>query len=396
MHAPAARDDSRRRTVEKDARVTTARRMRAAFDPQAVPAVLRGSALPKLRATHLEPDAAARLAGLRHVADDAPGIRRKRSGKGFRYFDPNGKAIRSPQVLQRLRMLAIPPAWECVWICPVEHGHIQATGRDARGRKQYIYHPDWIRVRDANKFARMQAFGRALPRIRRRVASDLVLAGMPRRKILATIVRLLDMTLIRVGNEEYARQNGSYGLTTLRTRHVDVTGNRIQFAFRGKSGIAHQVAVGEARLARIVRRLLDIPGQELFRYVDDEGEVRGIDSADVNAYLHEIGGEDFSAKDFRTWYATLTTMQALEKRPCQPKNAARKEVTRALESVAKRLGNTPAICRKSYVHPRVIEAFLAGDLEALAGIRSGRAPAQRLCHLLAWASARSRPPSFVS
>jgi DNA topoisomerase-1 len=365
--------------------------MRLANDPRRVPATLRPPAPPPVPDTQLEPDAAARLAGLRYVNDLDPGLRRVACGKGFRFVDETGGRLQDRQALQRIRALAIPPAWTEVWICASEHGHIQATGRDARGRKQYIYHPDWVRVRDANKFARMQAFGRALGRMRRRVACDLGLRGMPRNKVLATIVRLLDMTLIRVGNREYARQNGSYGLTTLRARHVDVSGTEIRFAFRGKSGIAHRVAVDEARLARIVRRLLDLPGQSLFSYVDDEGEVHGIDSTDVNDYLHEIGGEDFSAKDFRTWYATLTAMQALERRPCLPQNAARKEVTEAMRAIARRLGNTPAICRKSYVHPRVIDAYLAGELAPCESSR--RAPAQRLYRLLTQASASSLRPA---
>jgi len=354
--------------------------MRLAFDPRAVPATLQAPELPRVPATRLEPAEAARIAGLRYVDDRRPGLGRRASGKGFRYVDAGGRVIRDAAALGRIRTLAIPPAWQQVWICPSEHGHIQATGRDARGRKQYIYHPDWVRVRDANKFARMQTFGRTLAGIRRRVACDLALPGMPREKVLATVVRLLDTTRIRVGNKEYAKQNGSYGLTTLRSRHVDVSGSQIQFEFRGKSGIAHRVVVSEARLARIVRRLLDLPGQELFRYVGEDGEVRGLDSNDVNAYLQAIAGVDFSAKDFRTWYATLAAMRALERCACETKNAARKEVTRVLGEVAKTLGNTPAICRKSYVHPLVIEKFLAGELAGTA--RAARAPAQRLYRLL--------------
>lgn len=358
--------------------------MRLASDPRRVPATLKAPAPPPVPDTQLEPDEAARLAGLRYVNDHDSGIRRMTNGKGFRFIDPQGRSVRHPPTLQRIRSLAIPPAWTDVWICTREEGHIQATGRDARRRKQYIYHPDWVRVRDANKFARMQAFGRALPRIRRRVAADLELPGMPRAKVLATIVRLLDTTLIRVGSREYAKQNGSYGLTTLRAHHVGVSGNEIRFAFRGKSGIAHRIVVDEARLARIVRRLLDLPGQSLFNYVDDDGEVRGIDSSDVNEYLHEIGGEDFSAKDFRTWYATLTAMQVLERRPGLPNNAAKKEVAHTMREIAQRLGNTPTICRQSYVHPCVIEAFLTGNLAACRKIKCG--PAQRLCRLLAQAT----------
>jgi DNA topoisomerase-1 len=323
------------------------------------------------------------------VNDLEPGIRRRSCGKGFRYFDAAGHPIRDPRIVRRIRRLAIPPAWRGVWICPLEHGHIQATGRDARGRKQYIYHPDWVRVRDAHKFARMQAFGRALAGIRRRVSTDLGLPGIPRDKVLATVVRLLDTSLIRVGNKEYVRQNGSYGLTTLRARHVDVCGSAIQFEFRGKSGIPHRVTVTEVRLARIVRKLLDLPGQELFRYVDADGSVRSIDSSDVNAYLHEIGGEEFSAKDFRTWYATLSALQALERRACASKSAAKKEVTRVLGEIAKKLGNTAAICRKSYVHPVVIESFLTGAL-GIPGSAAPRSPVQRLFRLLARADRTAR------
>lgn len=374
-------------SVDTQPRASAAKRMRIAADPGMVPATLRAPAPQPVPETQLDPDAAARLAGLRYVNDLDAGIRRRACGKGFRYIDATERKLRDPQTLHRIRTLAIPPAWSDVWICSSEQGHIQATGRDARGRKQYIYHPDWVRVRDANKFARMLAFGRALRRMRRRVASDLALTGMPRNKVLAAIVRLLDMTLIRVGNREYAKQNGSYGLTTLRPRHVDVSGTEIRFAFRGKSGVAHRVVVDEARLARVVRRLLDLPGQSLFNYLDEDGEPHGIDSSDVNEYLHEIGGEDFSAKDFRTWYATLTAMQTLERRPCVPRNEAKKEVTQAMRDIAARLGNTPTICRKSYVHPQVIEAFMAGDLARCGEVR--RAPAQRLYKLLAQTASKA-------
>lgn len=357
-----------------------AQRMRAALDSRSIPRTLQASAQPTVPDTRLDSEQSARIAGLRYVSDLAAGIRRRRSGKRFRYVDAAGRIVRDASVLQRIRSLAIPPAWHDVRICPSDQGHVQATGRDIRARKQYIYHPDWVRVRDANKFARMSAFGRALPRIRRRIAIDLARPGMPREKVLATVVRLLDATRIRVGNKEYAKQNGSFGLTTLRARHVDVSGSRIQFEFRGKSGIAHRVVLSEARLARIVRRLLDLPGQELFRYVDEEGTLHSLDSADVNAYLHDIAGEDFSAKDFRTWYATLAAMQALERCACTPRNVARKEVTRVLGDVAKMLGNTASICRKAYVHPAVIERFLAGDL--IPAARVAGAPAQRLFRLL--------------
>jgi DNA topoisomerase-1 len=356
-------------------------RMALASDRRAVPRTLQ--APPAVRVPNVQLDAphAAAVAGLRYVSDLDPGLRRRAAGKGFCYRDPDGRTVKDRTTLQRIRLLAVPPAWQDVWICPLENGHIQATGRDARGRKQYIYHHDWVAVRDANKFARMQQFGRALPLIRRRIGADLALPGIPREKVLATIVRLLDSTLIRVGNEEYVRQNGSYGLTTLRSRHVDVSGNEVQFAFRGKGGISHRVSVADPRLARVLRRLLDLPGQELFRYVDASGELRPIDSADVNEYLRALGGEDFSAKDFRTWYATRAALQGLERCEVQSMSQARREVKRVLTAVAQKLGNTPTICRKSYVHPIVIETFLGGGF-ALDRKPAG-SPTQRLFRLLA-------------
>jgi DNA topoisomerase-1 len=362
-------------------------RMALANDPAAIPSILQAPPSPRVPATQLPPPRAAKAAGLRYVSGLEPGIRRRACGNGYSYFDDSG-AIKDKDTLARIRTLAIPPAWQDVWICPLENGHVQATGRDARGRKQYIYHPDWVAVRDANKFARMRAFGKALPTIRRRIAADLALPGMPREKVLALVVRLLDSTLIRVGNEQYARENGSYGLTTLRSRHVDVTGSEIHFRFRGKGGIAHRVVVAEPKLARVVRRLLDLPGQELFQYADETGALRSIDSADVNDYLRAAAGDDFSAKDFRTWYATRAALQGLER--CAPltKTQARAEVKRVLCEVAKKLGNTPAICRKSYVHPVVIETFLAGELALSA--KTSRGPSERLFRLLARANRRTR------
>ncbi len=318
------------------------------------------------------------------MSDLDPGVSRRARTKGFSYFGPDGRPMHDKDTLARIRALAIPPAWQRVWICPRDDGHVQATGRDARGRKQYIYHPDWVAVRDANKFARMRAFGKALPVIRRRVAADLALPGIPREKVLALVVRLLDATLIRIGNEQYARANGSYGLTTLRSRHVEVSGAEIEFQFRGKGGIAHRVVLAEPKLARVVRRLLDLPGQELFRYVDADGAPRPIDSADVNEYLRGIAGEDFSAKDFRTWYATRAALRGLERCPVQSKTQARTEVKRVLGEVARKLGNTPAICRKSYVHPIVIETYLAGELQCHGKTRTSCT--QRLFRLLARAT----------
>jgi DNA topoisomerase-1 len=314
----------------------------------------------------IDPIASAKLAGLRYVHDSMPGIRRKRAGKSFSYIGVDGigvdgKPIHNHETLKRIKALAIPPAWTDVWICPSPRGHLQATGRDARGRKQYRYHPRWREVRDETKYHRMLAFGRALPGIRARVEHDLSLPGLPREKVLATIVRLLEATLIRVGNEEYARENRSYGLTTMRNRHVDVEGSTIEFHFKGKSGLKHRIDVRDRKLASIVRRLRDLPGQHLFQYVDEDGDLRDVDSDDVNAYLHEIAGEEFTAKDFRTWAGTILAARALEEFETVDGDAqARKNVVRAIESVASRLGNTPAVCRKCYVHPEVINAYLEG------------------------------------
>jgi DNA topoisomerase-1 len=309
------------------------------------------------------PQASAKAAGLRYVTDVSPGIRRKGAGKGFTYLDADGRPIRDPQELQRLKSLGIPPAWTKIWICPLPQGHLQATGYDARGRKQYRYHPRWREVRDETKYGRMLAFGEALPLIRKQVEHDLALPGLPRAKVLATILQLLETTLIRVGNEEYARANRSFGLTTLRDRHVDIAGATLRFHFRGKSGREHAVAINDRRLARIVKRCQELPGQELFQYRDDEGQRRTIDSADVNEYLHQITGQDFTSKDFRTWNGTVLAIQALQ--ACgagESAAAAKKAVVEAIKAVAAQLGNTPAICRKCYVHPAVIEAYLEGSL----------------------------------
>jgi len=277
--------------------------------------------------------------------------------------------VRDPETLSRIRSLAIPPAWTDVWISAAPNGHLQATGRDARGRKQYRYHPRWNAVRDEEKFGRMLAFGRALPRIRARTAEDLRRPGLPREKVLAAVVRLLEATLIRVGNDEYARQNRSFGLTTLRDRHARVEASRIRFQFRGKSGVEHSVQVVDRRLARVVKRCQDLPGQELFQYVDEEGQRHAVESADVNAYLREITEDDFTAKDFRTWAGTVLAAQALQAlEEVDSEVQARRNVVRAIESVAARLGNTPSVCRKCYVHPAVIDAYLDGT--TLATIRA--------------------------
>jgi DNA topoisomerase-1 len=317
--------------------------------------------------THPATDPAAlRRAELVYVSDDAPGLGRKRSGRGFSYFDENGKRITDKGERERLQALAIPPAWTEVWICPREDGHLLATGRDERGRKQYLYHPEWQRVRDAAKFEHMLAFGRLLPRIRRRVQKDLKLPGLPKDKVLAAVVKLLETTLIRVGNATYAKENGSYGLTTLRKKHVDVSGASVTFDFIGKSGKEWEVELTDPQVARIVRTCEEIPGYELFKYLDEAGERQDVESADVNDYLKRISGEDVTAKDFRTWAGTVMatfTLTGLER--CESKTQATKNVTATIKEVAKKLGNTPAICRKSYVHPDVISCYLDGSLDAL-------------------------------
>ncbi|MEN2675201.1 DNA topoisomerase IB [Herbaspirillum huttiense] len=304
----------------------------------------------------------ARANQLRYVNDGMPGIRRRRRGKGFAYHDAHGELIRDDDVVARLKSLAIPPAWEDVWISPHANGHIQATGRDARGRKQYRYHVRWRSVRDDAKYLRMISFARALPTIRRVVEQDLKRPGLHRQKVLAAVVHLLQATFMRVGNDEYAKQNQSFGLTTLRHRHVRVDGSDVLFRFRGKSGVQHDIKLHDPYVARIIRKMRELPGQELFQYVDDEGERHCIDSGDVNAYLREAAGEDFSAKDFRTWAGTVLAtlaLQAFERVDSQAQ--AKQNVVRAIENVARRLGNTPSICRKCYVHPAVIESYLDGS-----------------------------------
>ncbi|HEU5013173.1 MAG TPA: DNA topoisomerase IB [Roseiflexaceae bacterium] len=310
-----------------------------------------------------DPVQAAETAGLNYVNDADPGIRRKRAGKGFSYIGPDGRTIKDAATLERIRKLAIPPAYTSVWICPDPNGHIQATGRDAKGRKQYRYHPRWREVRDENKYGRMIAFGKALPGIRERVEQDLERKGMPREKVLAAVVRLLETTMIRVGNDEYAKSNHSYGLTTMHDKHVQVKGAKIQFKFRGKSGVRHTISLADKRLANIVQRSKDIPGQELFQYIDEDGKRQDITSGDVNDYLREISGQDFTAKDFRTWSGTLLAAMALQEFEAFDKQSqARKNVVQAIERVAERLGNTPSVCRKCYVHPEVLNSYLDGSL----------------------------------
>jgi DNA topoisomerase-1 len=307
--------------------------------------------------------AVARTVGLRYVGDDKPGIRRKPRGDGFEYVDADGQRITDEETLSRIKSLAIPPAWTDVWICPKANGHLQATGRDAKGRKQYRYHPRWRSVRDENKYSRMIAFGRALPELRRKVDEHLSLPGLPREKVLATLVYLLEATMIRVGNEEYAKTNRSYGLTTLRDKHVQISGSQLQFQFKGKSGVQHKTTLRDPRIARIVRRSRDLPGQELFQYIDENGERCTVSSSDVNDYLRTLTGEDFTAKDFRTWSGTMLAAFALQEfEKCDTVTQAKKNIMQAIESVAKKLGNTPAICRKCYVHPAVMEGYLDGSL----------------------------------
>jgi DNA topoisomerase-1 len=313
----------------------------------------------------IDPVDAAKAAGLRYVSDAKPGLRRLKREDGFRYVDADGKTVRDKETLVRIKSLVIPPAWTDVWICAMENGHLQATGRDAKGRKQSRYHPRWREVRDANKYERMTLFAAALPKIRRRVKADLKKPGLPREKVLATIVSLMEETLIRVGNEEYAKTNHSYGLTTMRNKHVDVHGATITFDFAGKSGVHHTVDLHDRRLARIVRQCEELPGQELFQYVDGEGTRHAVDSSDVNAYLQEATDEHFTAKDFRTWAGSVLACVTLgEIGPFATQTEAKRNVVAAIKAVAEKLGNTPSVCRKCYVHPAVLEAYLAGESTA--------------------------------
>jgi DNA topoisomerase-1 len=313
--------------------------------------------------TPADPKEAAESAGLVYVTDEDRGIRRERKGDAFEYFKPGGERIRDESTLERVRKLAIPPAWTEVWICTRANGHLQATGRDARGRKQYRYHPQFREVRETTKYEHMLEFARALPAIRARLAEHMALRGLPREKVLATVVHLLENTLIRVGNDDYARENKSYGLTTLRNPHVKVEGAALRFQFKGKSGKTWRLQLKDRRIAKIVRACQELPGQRLFQYQDEEGEVREVTSADVNAYLREITGSDITAKDFRTWAGTV--MAALALRECEAaevKATQKKNIKQAIERVAERLGNTPTICRKCYVHPEVLNAYVEGKL----------------------------------
>ena len=336
-----------------------------------------------------DPVEAAQVARLRYVSDSMPGIRRRKAGKGFAYIAPAGKPVRNPGDLNRIRSLAIPPAYTQVWICPIPNGHIQATGRDARSRKQYRYHPKWREVRDETKFGRILVFSEVLPRIRDRIEQDLGRPGLPREKVLATVVRLLECTGIRVGNDEYVRANRSFGLTTLRDDHVEIAGSKLRFEFRGKSGKIYRVALSDRRLARIVQRCQALPGEELFQYMDDDGTPQTIGSGDVNDYLREISGQEFTAKDFRTWVGTILAVVALtEIGPCSSQRQAKSNILRAIDRVSEQLNNTRSVCRKYYVHPAVFDAYSAGtmlgilqnetDEDAKGGLRAEEAALVRL------------------
>jgi DNA topoisomerase I len=318
---------------------------------------------------------AAVSAGLRYVTDAGPGIRRRRSGRGFAYVNDDGRLIRDAREVQRIKSLAIPPAWRDVWICPSSSGHLQATGRDAKGRKQYRYHARWREVRDEAKYDRLPSFAASLPMLRRRVARDLAESVLSMRKVVAAVVQLLEKTLIRVGNEEYARSNRSFGLTTLESAHARIKGSTVRFRFRGKSGKFHDITLSDARLARIVRRCQELPGRHLFQYLDDDGATHDVGSADVNDYLREAMGQDFTAKDFRTWAGTVLAAQKLcAMESATSATAAKQNVLAAIDEVAESLGNTRAVCRKCYIHPAVVDEYVEGHLQdALPASAMGRA-----------------------
>jgi DNA topoisomerase-1 len=311
----------------------------------------------------VDPRDAAESAGLRYVSDEQPGIRRRKAGKGFTYVKPGGSKVDDEATLKRIKTLAVPPAWTDVWICPHANGHIQATGRDAKGRKQYRYHARFREVRDGTKYEHMMAFAQALPAIRAKLKEHMALRGLPREKVLATVVHLLESTLIRVGNDDYVKQNKSYGLTTLRNKHVKVDGSELRFEFKGKSGKTWNLQVKDRRIAKIVRACQELPGQDLFQYIDEDGVQRDVTSADVNAYLKEITGKDITAKDFRTWAGTVLAALALKEFETFDTQAkAKKNVRAAIERVASKLGNTPTICRKCYVHPEIMSSYVEGSL----------------------------------
>ena len=313
----------------------------------------------------IDPEDAAISAGLTYVNDDMPGITRIRSGKGFSYKGPDGRTITDKAERKRLASLAIPPAYTDVWICSDPRGHLQATGRDARGRKQYRYHPAFRAQQDAAKFARLGKFGACLPALRAQVEKDISARGTSRRCVIATIIHLLDCTAIRIGNETYARQNRSYGLTTLRTRHVNVSSTAVRFHFRGKSGVEHEVTLRDRRLARLMRRCMELPGQQLFQYLDEDGQRRAVSSNDVNLYLREMTGRDFTAKDYRTWAGSALALERLRKLDASSASVARQNLVETVKQVASQLGNTPAVCRQCYIHPAILQAFSDGELVKL-------------------------------
>jgi DNA topoisomerase-1 len=337
---------------------------------------------PNINIAAEDPKEAAASAGLRYVSDESPGIMRWRKGASFVYYDKEGKRISNPLELKRIRSLAIPPAWEKVWICAQANGHLQATGIDAKGRKQYRYHPTWRTVRDEAKFERLLSFAEVLPKIRAKVDEDMRRADLSREKVLATIVRLLEISLIRIGNEEYAKENNSFGLTTMRNRHVEVEGATIKFQFRGKSGKKHNVEVSDRRVARIIQKCQDLPGQQLFQYEDQAGEVAAIGSEDVNDYLQRITGQPFTAKDFRTWAGTILAAIALGKmEEVDSQTLAKKNIVTAIEAVAGLLGNTVAICRKCYIHPAVPTSYLEGTLARTLRVKADAQIAEHLHEL---------------
>ena len=311
------------------------------------------------------PEIAALPPDLHYVDDTQPGIRRKRLRGKFCYFDAAGQRISDADEIKRLNALAVPPAYTDVWICADPQGHLQATGRDARGRKQYRYHPRWREVRDGDKYSRLLAFGMALPKLRQRLEAQLALPGHSRDKVMATVISLLDTTLIRIGNSQYARENRSYGLTTLRNRHVAINGSAIAFQFRGKSGVEHQITVKDRRLARVIKRCLELPGQDLFQYLDDEGQRHTVSSSDINAYLHSLTAGGFTAKDYRTWAGSSLALSALRELKWESASEAKQHVVEMVKAIARELGNTPAVCRKCYIHPAVLDAFLLGTLADL-------------------------------
>jgi DNA topoisomerase-1 len=353
------------------------------------PEDLLAANLERLKTAEVIPDAvvedpkqSAIAAGLRYVSDDPPGITRQRKGANFAFHGVEGRSIRNPVELKRIRSLAIPPAWNNVWICPHANGHLQATGTDVKGRKQYKYHPDWREVRDAAKYERVMAFARSLPEIRARVEEHLKLSTLCREKVLATLVKLLELSLIRIGNDEYAKANQSFGLTTMRNRHVEIAGSTLTFEFRGKSGKRHKIAVSDRRLAKIVRKCQELPGQRLFEYSDAQGKTVEIGSEDVNAYLQDISGQSFSAKDFRTWAGTVLAAIALgQMEAVDSKAAAKKNVVTAVEAVARMLGNTAAICKKCYIHPAVISKYMEGSLAQSLRVKADEELSQHLHEL---------------